>query len=977
MHGQAEILSISSFTDCVDIDPSSLKGNGTVGMGKFLDCSTSDPTISDTVTVMDLRLLAGSTGPEAFVIHLTTLKAQNSSSQSSSDPQKCTPAQFANGDVDPTDCQLTNTTYAIHIDNTEFIYYYNLELDQTFDIPYCHLIHIADTDTAACNKPKYSGTGGSVYGSYTANCDARVQQITSCTGGVGSGMPDNDAGDCAYWMDRFSTDRIHDILTGKDSAGGPSQFIDEYYAAHSSTDCTSAPGESRCIRTEFSSDVLRKRAPPTQNPLSSPNGWDDAASASLGEIFLGAAWTDHTLVPPDPLPWGLDQSGMFNNDNTLQILNCLGSCAGNKQNCYNGYGEPGVAPSLRANGTTLESSSVDIGMFGLGPQCAVYRVALLPQIAMRVTMTVTDLSDPGRPSTVVTTDNVRPGSQETDPLHLIGFEILSVGSLNNVLGPPLGGVFLMCGEEGSEFSAEGRSYKMSPAFDLLNPPPGDQHYPADDFFFNMRTQMAPDEYVDDILYNPWENIINQSVVNGNAVYEYYPSNRFMSFNAVCNANGDTIENDSNRTCPLTPTNGMWYYIAPENIGIIGRGCNQIGITDSYWNVASAPGQQPVSQFAADVCSSDPFVCVPGFPSNILPALNITNRDVSFTDLSVTGCMAANAFEILHEVGDGDLLKYFRAPGSTDVNSVSGLSTEELFYSASMVQYIQTNYLPPGYNLNVPNYWFEKESDTAAVGERRVYYKPNDKSGGPPNVNKKQPGAFPLSFEMVVYFVGKFVGYGQIVPSGYFNLTGCEVNNVTTQLEAFGVIVTNTGKTIGDYTVSVACPNASLLMPVDTPQDILDVPPNSTSAVLVFNLLPIPGTDGDKATDSCVITLRPKTEVFSVLDTQELGACVLISPNLTANPPPAPPYVPPGADKPITCGICDFICQHDNTAGLYTHICFYLIVAPLIAFGSAISTMITEYFYRWYKDSEKIKQGKIVRDKVHVETHEKIEGLINK
>lgn len=983
VNAQAEILGISSFQECVNVDPSARNDVISDGVGQFLDCSTEEPGVTDTVTIMDLRLVAGSSGPEVFLIDLTTLRPINSSSQTSSKPGECSPDFSSDGSFIPTDCQLTNTTYAITIESTQYIYYYDLTYDETFDIPYCHVVQVSDTATQDCNKPVYEGPN-TKWAKYTASCDARVQRINHCSGsGTTGSTMDNSLGDCAYWMDRFSTASIYEILTGNTTDGTPLTLEEqqEYYAAYNENDCTTNRGESRCIRTEFSSDILRKRDPPIYNPKPpSPNSWDDYSSAFLGETFLGATWTDHKLALPSPLPLGLDQSGTYNPGNGLQILNCLGDCAANKQNCYNGYGEPGSADALRSNGTLLQSGGVDVGMFALGPTCSIFRAQLSPQIAMVVTMSVVDTSRPMDPPTIVVTDNVRPGSQESDPLKQIGFEIISVGTLQNVLGPPLGGAFLVCGAERDAFTvgAEGKSFEFTPVFDLLNPPSGESNNEHTQFFPSMRTQMAPAEEVDNILYNPWENIKEQAAED---TVVYYPSDRYMSYNAVCDANDQTIVDGSGRQC--IPASYMWYYIPPQDLHTIGRGCNQIGITDAFWNVGSNTGQNLVSQFASDVCASDPFICVPGFQTGIetqgIPKGEIEGFDsVTFvTDAAVTGCMASTAWEIAHETKGDDFLNllYFRAnqqsPGLTppgpDANGVAGvLNTAEERFSSTVSQHIMTNNMPPGYTPESPNYWFQKESSTEYVDGYRIYYDPSE-------TVREQVS---LSFEMTVFFVGKFIAYGAVVPSGLIIQTGtCAPSEEFPTVTVFQVSVQNTGLTVGDYRMELTCPPSTLFEVVNPVQTFSNVPPGNISAPQTFELEPAEGTDGTVGSDACFLVLTSLNQ-FATLDQQPVDGCTIYVRDINATSPPAPPYAPPNHSNGTSCKPCDSDCWHEH-GGMAGSICFWFIEIPIVIFILALGTAVVLYVYHRVKQGEQIKQGRDVMNLKNKEAKDRVNRLINK
>jgi len=960
--GQAELLSVTSFVACIDIDRSARDPTTEQGrQGNFLDCTpTSDPqsTGTDTVTIIDARIIAGTGGgTSAFEVDLTTVTSDTTPPTSSKDGGKCQINVDENGVPQPTDCKKSEHPYSIELTSSSYVYYYDLTADESVELPYCHVLHYYDTASASCDKIKYKGPGGNKYNRYTETCSARVERLHGCKTGSNSANP--PSAQCERWMDALSTRNIYGIMTGKNPDQTPFN-ISDYYSAYVGSAACDQEDTRRCIRTEFSSDALRKPYPPMYTNVTAGITWNDAKSIQLGEMFGGAAYTLHNLALPSPLPLGLDESPAFQSSTgepgDLQILNCVGPCNAAKQNCYNTYTptEPGAT---RANGTTLESEGVDIGLFGLGPSCRVYNIALTPRVAVRVTATLRDLVT--NETFVVSTDDVTPGTQsvsgDTTAPKTFAMEIVTVGSLNNVLGPPLGGDVLVCGGPlGQTVSVGAKSFPAFTRFDLLNPPTS-QPPPVDKTpFFNMRTQMAPFEEVANPFYNPWDAVLANAATNGDAPQGFYPSNRYMAYNDAC-ANPDRASGDT-RTCDQT--NVMWYYLTPENRRFIGRGCKQLGITDMFWNVNAADGQTTASQFAADTCNSDPFICVPGFASTF-GGESVPNPAGGFyfeytpVEAPVTGCMASTAFEIAREVAMPPRFQFTESTETTDyLQYWSGLGQPELpttvlgtvdqTFSLAVTANILENYVPRGYNPKKPNYWLQTDETL------RLYFQPDS------TVETPAGAAFTpeLAIELTLYLVGKFVAFDEVIPAGQINQGACEQSDDYEALSAQNITVTNLGTVDGQYAVDVVCPPRSQIVPLTqylTVPAVGSLPPGNESEPVTIFYDPNPDfeADPDKPVEPCQLTLRALSS-DSVLDTQDV-ICNHSFTNLSnPEPTPVPFYFPPNpgwAGK--NCGCLDFACWKAFKGGTLKDPCaLVLTIGLLIGLAGIVVALVSAVLYRF-------------------------------
>lgn len=986
--GQAEVLSITSFVACVEVDLSAQNhATGKGQNGNFLDCTPTaendaESQGSDTVTILDLRILAGTAANDSsFQVDLTTVTSQNTppTTSTSGSGTTCSANLDENGIPQPTDCALSSAPYSIVITGSEYIYYYDLELDETREYPYCHVMHYYQTASAQCDHIKYQG-GSTTYNQYTETCSARVEQYPNCYNS-GTGTTSGGA-QCQAWMTLLGTANIEGIMSGFYD-NGTAFNISEHYQAYSPGAGCSVGDTQRCIRTEFSSDALRKPTPIMYpDPAFNDITWDDRTSVLHGEVFPAAAFTIHELPLPSPLPYGLDQSDTFLDANgDLQILNCLGPCQAGQQNCYNTY-DGNQPEAIRANGTTLDSEGFDIGLFGLGPSCSVYNVALTPRVAVTVTANITNLNT-GNWS-IVTTSNVQAGTRSTDTPHTFAMEIIGVGSLNTVLGPPLGGYILLCGGPTQQLlTAGGKSYPVAVEPRLINQATQPPSPAITQPFLSMRETMAPSDKVGDALYNPWEAVVEYADATSDGAKAFYPSNRYAGYQYMCvndtdsDGRNDGAAPDDPRVC--TPANYMWYYVSPENGNILGRGCGQTGMTDMFWNSGASPGQTLANAFGAETCTSDPFICFPGFTAVVGVDENATlynQSEFTFGYSPVTGCMASTAFEIARLIGNPtnlyltpqDLVDAAALWSVYPVNETAtgGEQIEEFiqeaperFYSLALTTNILHNFMPTAYNTLLPNYWLQNDDGP------RLYMRPSVTTDNP-TIAAFQPQ---LSVELLVYIVGKFVAFEDVIPSGEIVQTACSSNlNFTTQ-SSQEVAVTNTGSIAAQYQLNINCPLGAGVDPV-TPivlfppanSDVL-APGNTSDPQIIFytprtSFAPEPG----QVVQPCVLQLVPVSgSVFSVLDQQNVN-CSHTFYNVNGTEPPPVPFFGPNNPlwEKVDCGCFNFPCYKSFHGGTLHSPCALMIAIPFfVGVAAAIMALVTGIIYKcvYYKRLSEA-QGKV-------------------
>jgi len=142
---QLDVLAVSSYRACVEVDPSvAINDNG--GLGNFLNCTPSEPGKPlPLVTTIDLRLTPNIETASSFIVKLTVVRG-DSTQPPSSDPTACDPEN-------PT-TQLCTATLPtrITIDTTKMKFRYELEKQQNLKIPYAYMSATEFIDSSISNN---------------------------------------------------------------------------------------------------------------------------------------------------------------------------------------------------------------------------------------------------------------------------------------------------------------------------------------------------------------------------------------------------------------------------------------------------------------------------------------------------------------------------------------------------------------------------------------------------------------------------------------------------------------------------------------------------------------------------------------------------------------------------------------------------------------------------------------------------------
>lgn len=179
-----EILAISSYVSCVQLDPTVSDFNQTTLNGSSLNCQTGDgdgvsaPGEPPVVTTVDLRMAPNSGGVNQLVFNLSVVADEQGTTsvdqRRTTNGTQCSDAVAA-GAGGASLCRSTSPT-RISIETSNFVYRYELRRRWDFDIPYCYLSY------ARFNRAGGQGIDPS---------DEDSEDAKPCRGTITTGLPVN------------------------------------------------------------------------------------------------------------------------------------------------------------------------------------------------------------------------------------------------------------------------------------------------------------------------------------------------------------------------------------------------------------------------------------------------------------------------------------------------------------------------------------------------------------------------------------------------------------------------------------------------------------------------------------------------------------------------------------------------------------------------------------------------------------------
>lgn len=873
---QQEILSITSFNECINLDFSARNattGDGTTG--QYLDCSNSDnPSVSVNVTVLDLELTANVDGNSEFIVDLVILPDYENRNRKNTNGSKC------NADPSvPQNCIITAPT-TIRILSTEYVFYYPLIQNTGLVAQYCYMMHtnILTAGDLSLNQ-KSRVNQGMVVGCMQ---DTVVKNCNPTYGGTL----------CAHDQGMF--DPVADLSKG---------ILKNGYSATNYWDAVPSSSDGgKCVRTEFSYDSIRKY------------GLSDDDRSVHPNPTLDKSKTNRTYVISDPEPMDLTFSSSKIYDSVLQSIMCSGFVCGIFNTyCYNYKPGADVYPEVPVYGGNLEPIGISFLLYQLRPLCYIFNINQVPSVAVKVVIEV-DVESVG--TETLTLSNIMGLERSSSDAKLIDARVISVDTLDGYIGPSLAGYISVCGgqqyqgplsqknPQGAWSSAPQDDLQVLPLFDMRNRT-----------LFNSPINGYKFDTNNDITSNPWDTI-RENVPSPSGLY--YPNNRFLTFSTIWDTDPESYGKNSD---PFSTggdpysvgmrlsTNVMWYYISYDKSDWLGKSCNQLGITDLFWNT-NFKGSLPNRQTGVEQCYLDSYACGPG----------MTNA--TFGGRSIPGCLASAAFNAMITYTN-----ISEIPGS------NGLPNP----NAPLIQEIVKASMPPYYDPTNPNYWIAPIESSGAL-----FFKPNPSQA-----------IAPVSFEILIDLVGTFVGYAETFPNGHIVNVSCDNATVGTQSVSL-VTIQNVGLINGSYDVDIDCPIGSGVTLISGfPLEYPVLSPNETYT-LPFTFI----SDGipDSPQKSCEIFLRPSTSAFAILDSS-LFTCDLSNNNI--KPQPNDTDIPPDEPGVLGCSGCNFAC-FEEVGSITDAWCFWLIV--IIPSVTILVSLVSGIYFCVYR-SEKTKKSNEYTQKI--------------
>lgn len=905
-HAQLDIQAVSSFRDCVQLDPSL---NGTSAeIGASLNCSVFNGKIPP-VTTMDLILTPGlSTGSSFDILLTTVLDNQAGRNTTSGSSTTC------DSDTPNTQLCVATRTATMSIDSSRPVFTYNLRRETNFQIPYCYASAVqfeekwsgeGNFGSRPCHASRASASCSSTIPNNLAPTDSalmcvlnskhvtsvtnanRYQQLFPITGTAPSGNEylrgyfenidggDDDLGAYAFLLQGKGIYNFH-----QDSGKINEAFLTEYvcdanrcqgnfYNPQSTTD-SKIP---KCC----SSDTCDSRNLDIRIPCYKP--WPSAFGRAAENLWDTQNEIESTYTRDPQTP---GQTVWKSESQLYDTVQCASPrCTANQDERRRL-----IRFDKAADNTGTRYVNTRHAILAIPPTCTAYRVDPDPQVEIQINITVTTTSATGVNATEkVRLNNFRPGEVSSSRRKLVRGTIRNVQSVDAALGPSIDGYIVVCGREGASVVPD---------------------------MIDMRALIPRAEGVKfedlPVTENPWpyliEQFTNTAKLGDNKARKYFfphPFDYVKPGHRGKSPDGLGLDDDFGQT--------FWYFV-PQDIALreFGSGCNQVGMRGSW--TKSAANQ-------ATLCRLPAHACTPGV-GDFVNGGRKTSTPCTVSGLFnlVSGTLKDSARNNLmdNSIFDKSLSDAQRfMPGDTFAER-SGVNAK----SSQL------------YNPEQPNAWL--------ANDKLVF----EQSG-------KASFSDAISVELSVDFLGSFVTYENRVSKGEIELTQ---NSLDCKMEqGDSTTVSARVKNLADIGVGVAttyrlvltCNETQSGLDVLTPAQLVGpIQPGLTSDNIVFDV----NQDG-KATQRalCVFQLSSATDVIidPIMDRKSVTCNV-------RGLGPSPVFIPPNStDPPVVRKKCEGACAkcHWLNGTVYKDWCSTLIVIGVAlllliivaAFASAIGIAI--------------------------------------
>ena len=922
VNGQAEVIAVTSFRNCVSLDSSI----GTVpGVGQTLDCTPDSSGQDPIVTTLDLRVVPGLQTNSEFNIDLTVV-LNNQGGNSTSSPSSTTcDTPFPGTQL----CVATDSA-TMKIRTSRPVFSYALTRSEQFSIPYCYAsvaqFEQLSTDDGATNNPCHASSqisspcGSTVPmrpSSHTMACTTMLQALTqNVQSRVQNYFPPT--------TDNYFIPGRTCLLTDPDTNPSETNYDDpiRFYFGNQNPNGGQPDGMygQECLQGECQGNMYNTEqipvsalAPTTTAPQLNSNYRCCSFSSPDGTAQCDSRNMDARIPAYKPQP-GIFGNGppnlwdLANNDVSEYIRNntVVGKQIWDAQQAQ--MSAVGCAsPRCPANRDSRRSVETPTGpdsgvpssyefsqhlIVPLGPQCSVFKVSADPKIIITVDIdvTVTTLNAQGdkvEKTETLSLETFSTGETQSSVNKLLRARFENIQSVDSTLGPSIEGYIVVCGRSTAALEPDFPDMR-----DLL---------PLDD-----------DGKRRPITVNPWPYIKEQFEKDAPGVnrVNYYPLPFDYSPLGIRGKSdsGTGLNDDLSQT--------FWYFV-PLGTAMRewGTGCNQVGIKAGW--TSSQANQETM-------CRLPPHECVPGIgkfysggrktslPCTVSSQFAFLSGLLDLDEGTTGDFQSSNRYTSVTT----DQMNVFMPGDEFDEDSSSGGGTQ----STSAL-----------YNPQAPNFW---------LADGKLLYQPTG----------NQPLSSTVSAELVVDYLGTFVSYVQEVASArltQLNELDCDVGQMG--ITTLNISVENLSQPgIGvatSYLVAMDCDLDSTGVAIISanPAIVGPIEPGATDTV-IFTIQQ-DGSSAQKA--SCSVTLSSATDVVDepIMDTATVNCNIAV---------PGPPiiYVPSNATAPApqpeTCeGFCPLDCLVLQ-GGLGTNACFIVIMSIVAVILAILVSLVILYIVSRYR-----------------------------
>ncbi len=866
---QSEILAISSYNSCVDVDsrysiPNVNQANTNINCAPP---STGDPP--PVITTLDLRLITGltNTGNFTFNLGLVPGPPNSGTSSSSTSTLQCQASDNTNNI-----CQTT-TPAEISVTSTNIVYKYKLQ--PAGKIPYCYgsmSMFEGDYNARTVCKSPNSTTGGSC-----TVTDPSAVPPEHCYGQISpsSCIP------VQYYSDAIQSllnIQLNPLATASSTDYFKlNAFLRTYQPYYNQIMCCTNTNYGEYFNGFFASNPC-KSAFTGVIPLTTAYQGNLRVNNASCNLLSNAAYhptlfydnpnTDIRIPAfmPNPNIFGLTPSPIFRNTIDSPITSAADIIMPGSpteafivQSLKGGsylYGCAG--PSCGANQDSRRLQAVtaqeDIpvqfvntinNIFAIGPTCTVYYIVPEPQVYAKINVSVTTASG----VEVLSIDNFNSYSGDRSlPAGYVFGKIVDIQVPNNIIGPSIPGAIIVCGEKNQQF------LNMQCLIEGVVCD-GDQ---------KVILEQSPG-FSETI--NPWATIMKQSSNQDQMPLRknFFPHP--YDYAIPTTANGKTSGFTS---IPNNTGQSFWHFVDIARLTQqYGVDCNKIGM-----NI----GGNNVQQMSNLLCNMEPHSCLPGLGQYINGGLK-----------DALSCKVSQYFNFASGLFDQSTIPL--PYGDNQTVFLDEMTTSAMNFMPNN-PFLLRNNLNTGldaqslYNPKDPGFWIG--------GDGYLYLSPATSDGQDYQTN--------VAVEVVLDIVGTFVSYEVDVAKAIIVVDECECLVIQGEPNQINITVENLSEPgVGvstDYLLLLDCQEQNSDMVIITNPDQIEINDLLPGEKRVVSAVVTASGVLDINQIVCLATLAyAETTVGAFSDQQNLTCQYLVIPpsNETYNAGLQTPNVPPPPD----------------------------------------------------------------------------------